>query len=234
MSSSLNIGDAQIPFDRTIEQLNQFELYPQLLQEIVIDDLLEEMAVAWSIDVNYTSDEFERKYQEVIKIPALQGMNSSQLESITDRELRLQKFKSARWGDEVEGYFQKQKGGLNRVILSILQVEEGSLMQELFFRIQSGETSFAEAVLDYSQGMHASKGGILGPLLFRELTPAIGQLVKKMEPGELSPLFEMDNYYTVFRLDEWEAAQLDDRMHQFLVDELFNSWLETQISIKVS
>jgi parvulin-like peptidyl-prolyl isomerase len=234
MSSSLNIGNAQISFDRTIEQLNRFELYPQLLQEIVIDDLLEEMAVDWSIDLNYTSIEFEHKYQEIVKIPSLQGMNASQLESITDRELRMQKFKQARWGNEVAEHFQQQRAGLHRVILSILQVADGSLMQELFFRIQSGETSFAEAVIDYSEGMHASKGGILGPLLFRELAPAIAPIVKKMQPGELSPLFQLDNYYTVFRLDEWQPAELDDRMHQFLLDELFVTWLETQISIKVS
>jgi hypothetical protein len=76
----------------------------------------------------------------------------------------LQKFKLARWGDEVESYFDAQCGGLDRVVLSILQVVDGSIAQELFFRIQSGEQSFAEIALDYSQGVHAQNAGILGPL----------------------------------------------------------------------
>jgi parvulin-like peptidyl-prolyl isomerase len=147
-----------------------------------------------------------------------------------DRELRLQQFKLAKWGDEVESYFQAHGGGLDRVLLSILQVKDPALAQELFFRIQSGEVSFAETALDYSQGMHAQNGGILGPLLWENLAPGIRQIIEKLEPGELSPLFQLDGFYTFLRLDEREPAELDDLRHQFLLDRLFSNWLESQLS----
>ncbi len=222
-------------------------MIPQLLQEIIIDDLIEEIAMATSIDLDCTSIEFEQKYAELEKSTDCQGMNNLQLAAICDRELRLQQFKLARWGDKVETYFDAQGDGLDQIILSILQVEDAALAQELFFRVQSGEQSFAEIALDYSQGVHARTGGILGPLLLRELTPAIRQIVAQLKPGELSPLLKLDNYCTFFRLDEREPAKLEDsiagnmsfhtettRMHQFILDELFSTWIESQMSIKVS
>jgi hypothetical protein len=49
MDLLLDFGDSNISADRAIEQLNRFGLYPQLLQEIAIDDLVEQMAMALSI-----------------------------------------------------------------------------------------------------------------------------------------------------------------------------------------
>jgi parvulin-like peptidyl-prolyl isomerase len=228
----LNLDRAPIAVESEsiIDRLQRFELYPQLRHEILTEDLVEEMAVAWAIDLDYPATESAQKYAELEQSPSCRGMNESQLGAIADRELRLQQFKLARWGREVEPYFVAQGGGLDRVILSILQVVDGSLAQELFFRIQSGEQSFAEIALDYSQGIHAQNAGILGPLLLRELTPGIREIVEGLAPGELSILFQVDNYYTFFRLDEREPAQLDERMYQFLLDELFSTWLESQLS----
>jgi parvulin-like peptidyl-prolyl isomerase len=227
----LNLDRAPMAVESVIDRLHRFELYPQLRHEILTEDLVEEMAIAGSIDLEYTSTEYTKKYAEIERSIKCQGMNESQLGTIADRELRLQKFKLARWASEVEPYFVAQGGGLDRVVLSILQVADGCLAQELFFRIQSGEESFAEIALDYSQGIHARNAGILGPLLLRELTPGIKEIVERLVPGELSVLLQVDNYYTFFRLDEREPAQLDDRMDRFLLDELFSIWLESQLSL---
>jgi hypothetical protein len=70
-------------------------------------------------------------------------------------ELRCQQFKVAKWGDEVEAYFQAHRMEFDRVLISIIQVQDAELIQELFFRIESGEQSFAETALDYSVGIHA-------------------------------------------------------------------------------
>jgi parvulin-like peptidyl-prolyl isomerase len=230
----LNLDCASSSFEPVIDRLHRFELYPQLIHEILTDNLVEQIAIAKSIDLDYPSTEYTQKYTELEQSIAYQGMNESQLGAIADRELKLQQFKLALWGSEIESYFNAQGGGLDRVVLSILQVADASLAQELFFRIQSGEESFAEIALDYSQGIHAQNGGILGPLLLRELTPGIRQIVERLVPGELSILLRIDDYYTFFRLDEREPAQLDERMYQFLLDEQFSTWLESQLSMQLA
>lgn len=224
----LDFGNSIISADRVIQQLSRFRLLPQLLQEIAIDDLVTEMATAWSIDLDATSTEFDRKYAEIEGLPLCQGMNDSQLVAICDRELRLQKFKVARWGDKVEAYFKAHGNRLDRVLVSIFQAKDAAHAQEFLFRIESGEQSFAEIALDYSEGIHAQNGGILGPLLWVDLAPQLRKIVEKLEIGGLSPLFQLDGYATAIRLEEREPASLDELRYQFLLDRLFSNWLESQ------
>jgi hypothetical protein len=224
MNLSLDLGNSTISFDRVLAQLDRFGILPQLIEEIITDDSIEEMNIAVPHLLK-----LEEKYRQVEILPIYRGMNEHQLRAICDRDLRLQQFKLAMWGSKVESYFQARSRELDRVTLSILQVEEGCLAQELFFRIQSGEQSFAEIALDYSQGSHADNGGILGPILWRELNPGLKKTIEQLQPGELSQLFLLDRYYTFFRLDEYIVAQLDEATYQFILDELFLTWLQSQV-----
>ncbi len=226
MNSSLDLGNYQIPGDRVLHQLRDSQLLPPLVQEIAIDDLVERNARSLSIDLSYTQIEFEQLSIELRQFPFCQGMNSEQLAGIIDRQLKLKKFKQAKWGDEVATYFHSQKDGLDRVILSILQVSDPLLAQELYFRIQADEQSFAEVSLDYSESNAAQDGGVFGPILIRDLPQDIRAVISKLAPGEVSHPFQIEQLYTYFRLDELSPAELDDRTKQLLLDELFAHWIE--------
>jgi parvulin-like peptidyl-prolyl isomerase len=233
MNLALQIGDSQIPCDRVLQKLYDAQLLPQLLREMVIDELIERVAGEYQIDLTPTPAEFERLSEQVSEIAPFQGMNAVQIEAITLRTLKLHKFKQAGWGHKVSSYYQTVQHQLYRVSYSILQVEDGLLAQEIFFRIQSGEQSFAELAVQYSQDASAKKGGLVGPILSRELPPAIGQVLQKLSPGELSPLFQLDRNYGFIRLNDVVPPQLDENMHQVLLDELFESWIQAQIAAEV-
>jgi parvulin-like peptidyl-prolyl isomerase len=160
-------------------------------------------------------------------------MNIGQLSAIAERELKLHKFKQGKWGGEVDAYFHTQKSGLDSITFSIWQVADAAHARELFFRIESGDNSFAEIAIDYSQGRYANNGGSVEPLLLRELPPPIAQIISQLQPGQLSTLFQIDNYYTLFRLDELSPAQLDDQMERFLIDELFTNWVNIKLPNRV-
>lgn len=209
MDISLDFGDSNISIDRVIAQLDRFKLFPQLIREIIADDLIAEMAVAGGIELGAAAEDRQQ------------------------RELRCQQFKVAKWGDQVEAYFQAHRVEFDRVLISIIQVQDSELIQELFFRIESGEQSFAETALDYSAGIHAQNGGIWGPLLWRDLTPEIRQVVAKLAVGELSSPFQFDGCDTLIRLDRQEAASLDDTRYNFILDRLFSTWLSPQLALKI-
>jgi parvulin-like peptidyl-prolyl isomerase len=226
MSLVLEVGKYQISTDRVIQQLKEIKLLPQIMEEMTIDELVDCTARSMSIDLNYTRSEFEELSTELTQLHCCQRMNSEQLTGIIDRRLRLQKFKQAKWGDEIEDYFNSQRSGLDRVVLSILQVSDALLAQELLFRIQAGEQSFTEIVLDYSEGDLAENGGAMEPMLVRDLPPGISEIIYGLKEGEISALFQIDLLYTYFRLDRLLPAILDDRMEIFLLDELFNQWVK--------
>ena len=237
----LDLSDAQILSNlsnaqhtaKAIEQLQRWELFPELMRRIAIDDLIEEVAYLESINLEYTPEEFDNSLTEIQKLSAFKGMHIAQLSAIAERELKLHKFKQGKWGSEVEAYFQIQQSGLGSITFSILQIADRAQANELFFRIESGEKSFAEIAIDYSQGRYSNNGGSVEPLLLRELAQPIAQIISQLQPGQLSTVFHIDNYYTLFRLDELSPAQLDERMEQFLIDELFTNWVNIELPNRV-
>ncbi len=233
MNLALQIGDSQIPVDRVLQQLHEAQLLPQLLREILIDETIDRVAEEYQIDLTPSEEEFDRLSVQVAAILPFQGMSPDRLEAITIRTLKLYKFKQAGWGHKVSSYFETVRDRLDRVSYSLLLVEDGAIAQELFFRIQSAENSFAELAVTYSQHETAQRGGLIGPMLLSEVNPAIAAILSKLQPGELSTLFQLDRFYGFIRLNDSIEPILDENMHQSLLDELFENWIQTQIAAEI-
>jgi parvulin-like peptidyl-prolyl isomerase len=229
MNKALQIGDIQVSCAQVLAQLQDSPLLTQLLQEIATEELIDRLANQLQLDLTPTPAEFDQLSTQIAGITTFQGMNSEQIAAITTRTLKLQKFKQAGWGNRVSAYYQSVQHQLHRVTYSILQVEDGLLAQELFFRIQSGEQSFAELAIEYSQDQTAKNGGAVGPILVKDLPPAIAGVLSQLTPGGLSPLFQLDHYYGFIRLDRLVSPQLDEQMYQVLLDELFDNWIKSQL-----
>jgi parvulin-like peptidyl-prolyl isomerase len=229
MNKALQIGDMQIACSQVLAQLQDSPLLPQLLQEIATEESIDRIAAELQLDLTPTPAEFERLSAQVAGIITFQGMNAAQIATITNRTIKLQKFKQAGWGNRVSEYYQTRQPQLHRVTYSILQVEDGLLAQELFFRVQSGEQSFAELAIEYSQDETATKGGLVGPILVKDVPAEIVQVLSQLTPGGLSPLFQLNQYYGFIRLNQLVSPQLDEHMYQVMLDELFDNWIKTQL-----
>jgi PPIC-type PPIASE domain len=231
---SLQIRDNQISSDRTLKYLADSQLLPQILREMVVDELIDRVVKTEQIDLTPSVAEWDRLAAQIAKISPFQGMNSEQFDAITARTLKLHKFKQAGWGHRVNEYYQSIEHRLHRVVYSVLHVEDGLLAQELFFRVQSGEQSFKSLVQQYSPDPTlVQRGGIVGPISIDKIPAALVQTVTKLHPGELSPLFQLDRYYGFIRLEDWIPATLDENMRQLLLDELFENWIQERIGTEI-
>ena len=242
MNLRFQIGDSQISGARILSQLQGLPLMFQLQQEMAIDEIVDShserlcqrVAGEFQIDLTPTAIEFDSLVTQIAQIGSFQGMNSEQIAAITTRTIRLQKFKQAGWGDRVASYYQTVRHQLDRVTYSILLVEDPLLAQELFFRIQSGEQSFAELAIEYSQDRTAIDGGLVGPIPVAAVPPAIAQILFQLTAGGLSPLFQVDDYYGLIRLNQLVSPQLDRGIYQLLLDELFDNWIHTQLPVNIA
>ena len=50
-----------------------------------------------------------------------------------------------------------------------------------------------------------------------------------LKNGEISPIFSLGNLHTFVRLEGNISAEFNDELHQILIDELFESWVQQQI-----
>ncbi|MBD2504278.1 peptidylprolyl isomerase [Anabaena azotica] len=232
MTDVLQIGNRTIKASEILPLLANYQLLPQLLRELIIDEAIaaidcqpEELAQA--------KQRFyaEKQLTQVSDIQAWltqQGLTIEKLDNIITRKIKLEKYKQATWGPKLDAYFFQLKGKLDRVIYHLLRTQDAGLVQELYFRLQAKEQSFAEVAQKYSQGPEAQTGGLVGPVEQSTLHPAMVQLLSNCQPGQISPPTRIAEWFVIVRVEKFIPAQLDEPMKARLLNELFEGWMQEQ------
>ncbi len=233
MNVVLKIGDRDILESDLYPLLVQYQLLPQLVKELVIDEAIAKIECSPEEEA-LGRQQFYQKYQISDETQLQQwlkqsGMTPEQLAALTVREVKLEKFKQLTWGDQLEGHFRKCQGKLDRVVYSLLRTKDPGIAQELYFRIEEGESSFEELSKEYSQGAEAQTGGLIGPVELNIPHPKIAQILSTSQQGQLSTPTKIGDWWIIVRLEKYLSAQLDETTSRRLLNELFQGWLITQM-----
>ncbi|MEM9215949.1 MAG: peptidylprolyl isomerase [Cyanobacteria bacterium P01_F01_bin.150] len=233
MAVVLNIGTRAITADEILPLMAGYQMFPKFLQELVIDEAIanvectaEEQASACQQFYAQQQIADETARQEWLK---QYGMTQAQLENLAARGLRIEKYKQDTWGIKLESYFLERKGTLDKVIYSLIRTKDVGIAQEVYFRINDGEQTFAELAREYSQGPEAQTDGLIGPVELNVPHPALANLLSRSKPGELSPPTRVGEWMVIVRLERFIPCQMDDAMRRRLLDEQFNTWLREKM-----
>lgn len=233
MNAILKVGDRLITAEEIVPLLAGYQLLPSLLREIIIDQSIAAFSCTPEEKVSVLQQFFEKNQitNEEAKLAWLNHyrMTPLQLETLAMRGLLIEKFKQATWGNKLESYFLGRKGQLDRVIYSLIRIQDPGIAQELYFRIQEGEQSFADLAREYSQGSEAQTGGLIGPVELSVPHPTLAQLLRLAQPGQLLAPTRLEDWIVVVRLEKFIPAQLDAAMRQRLLNECFTTWLSEQL-----
>ena len=233
MADVFQVGNRVVEAHEIPALLSRYQLMPQFLRGLIIDEAIAELsctdeerqaAIAqFEQQHQLTSDEARQAWLEENR------MSREQLENLAVRPVLIEKYKEKRFGAKIESYFLTRKGSLDHVVYSLIRTQDEGLAQEIYFRIQEGEQSFAECAKEFSQGPEARTGGLLGPVPLNQPHPAIGKLLSVSQPGQLWPPRALAQWLIIVRLEKFIPAQLDDAMRRRLLDEQFENWLKQQV-----
>ena len=148
------------------------------------------------------------------------------LHSVVEREVRIGKWKKALFEPDAAEHFERRKPALDRVVYSLLRVKEAGLARELWFRIKEGEASFADLAPDYASGNEVYTAGIVGPVTFGAMHPALAGVLKSARAGELLKPFAVAEWFLVARVDHHLPAEFDEAMKHQMIEELATHWLD--------
>ncbi|MBD2159490.1 MULTISPECIES: peptidylprolyl isomerase [Limnothrix] len=233
MAGLFQIGPNVIQAHEMLSLLSRYHLMPQFLRGLVID-----RAIA---DVEFTEEERQqavinfRKQHRIIEDADIarwmqeNNLSIEGLEELAIRPMRLEKFKESQFGRKVENYFVSQKSRLDKVVYSLIRVQDEGLAQEIYYRIEEGESSFAEMARTYSQGPEAQTNGILGPVPLNQPHPFIARMLEVSQPGQLWPPRALVEWFIIVRLEQFLPSQLDEAMRRQMIDEMFENWMREQI-----
>jgi len=230
----LQIGDRAVTPAEIIPMLAGYQLLPQLWREIVLDKVSSSIKLS-SSEQAIAIEQYYQKYQ-IINISERQaylqhyGMSGCQLEELAIRESKIEKFKIVTWENKLESFFLSHKSKLDKVIYSVLRTREPELAQELYFRIQAKEQSFADCAAQYSQGVEAQTSGLIGPVELSIPHPKLAKMLTVSKPGQLLPPTRLGDWFLVVRLEKFIPAVFDEVMRQRLLNQLFKQWLNEQIN----
>jgi hypothetical protein len=233
MSSTIQVGNRTFTTEDICEQLSNSDLLPQVLREMIIDEILADWAIDLDGKIPYNREEFAEGCDRLGKLVGYQGLNQLQLYKIVDRHLRLRKFKHAHWNSRVYSYYLQHKSRFDRVEFSLIGVTDRGLAEEIFFRVQSGEQSLSDLAFKYSECEAARDGGKISSNNIDRSHPGISPYLVSLRTGELSPIFVLDNLHVFTRLEGYISAELNDDLNTILIDELFETWVQAQISTRL-
>jgi parvulin-like peptidyl-prolyl isomerase len=234
MSEIVEIGSFRVPANEIGDMLITYQMLPNLVREIAIDRGLSEIKCDEAETIEAIKSFYARlqlKTREQLQewLDA-QGLTRVQLDNIAVRQYKIEKFKQETWGPKVESYFLNRKGQLDKVIYSLIRTKDIGMAQELYFRLLEGEQSFEDLARRYSEGAEAQTGGLIGPVEISTPHPVIGKLLASHPPGQICPPIKLDQWFVIVRPDKYIPCQLDDPMRQKLVSEMFQVWLQGEIT----
>lgn len=233
MTKVLQVRERTLAPSEIIPLLTSYKLLPQFFREIIIDSAIASIDCT-AEEIASACQQFKQRHQIASETDlkarlARYGMLPDQLAALATRDLKIEKFKQANWGQKIESYFLTRKPQLDKVIYSLLRTKDVGLAEELYFRIQEGEQSFAECAQAYSQGPEALMGGMLGPIELGMVHPTVAHMLSISQKNQLLPPIRLEEWIVIVRLEKLLPAQLDESKRQQLLNELFEAWLSKQM-----
>ena len=146
------------------------------------------------------------------------------------RNERLSLFRQAAFSLHIEEHFSRTKRDRDRIIYSMLRCKSLSRLEELSLAIREGDLEFATAAIRYSEGPESAQGGRIGPISPDAGHPELKVKLANANEGDLIGPFPIGDTHILLRLDTRLTTRLDDALQAQLIQELYDDWLDCQLS----
>ncbi len=209
-----------------------------LLRQMVMADLAAEVPV--------TTDECQQALQVFMKEQKIQSQDELQaflrMNLLRQNELeqqlvlprRLQRYVAQHYLPKAEARFLQRKTQLDRVVYSLLRLEDPGLARELYLRIDEGESDFAELAARYAEGPERTTRGVVGPVPLMQAHPVLAERLRTGTPGVLMEPFRIEKWWLVVRLESYSPATLDEDTAQQMARELFEEAVEEAVQQRLN
>ena len=226
-------GKIRLDADEVLSLVAGHELWPRLMQEIVINRALratmtctpEEVAQYYHAQTGEDPGFLEKKRERMLQ----EGAAEEDVDFFLFRPLLLEKFKLHQFAPKVEQTFIEMKSGMDSITFAMIRNRDHELVRELYFRIHTGEEKLEDLAGKYSEGREALSGGLVGPIMMKNLNPALAGVLASAETDVVKPPFVIDGSGVIVMLREKIPARLDDNMRRKLIEQLFVDWLNREI-----
>lgn len=210
------IGDIlrQYVLERELESRQDLDVNSALIEQAVVDFRLQNKLTE------------PQAFQDWL---ARSGSNYETFHSQITGTFKLEKLKAQIVEARLQEYFIERKLMLDRVVLSRIVVESKELAEELYTQVNEG-ASFEQLAQEYSKADERIANGMMGPVSRGAMPDVLRAAIDSAHPGELIGPVQVENYWAIFRVEQFLPATLEDnQLKQVMQNELFDRWIAEKI-----
>lgn len=169
----------------------------------------------------------EEQIEALVNLPSELIQELGSPDAIRKECLRL--FREAAFTLHVEEHFSRTKRDRDRIIYSMLRCKSLARIEELALAIREGEVDFAATAIRFSEGPESAQGGRIGPISADAGHPELKQRLAVANEGDLIGPFGIGDVHVLLRLDTRITTRLDEELHNQMLQELYEAWLDRQL-----
>ncbi len=210
------IGDIlrQYVLERELETREDLDVNPAIVEQAVVDFRLQNKLTE------------PQAFQEWL---AKNGSNYELFHNQISNSFKLEKLKTQIAEARLQEHFIERKLMLDRVVLSRIVVESKELAEELYTQITEG-ASFERLAQEYSKSDERIANGMMGPVSRGTMPDILRAAIDSVNPGELVGPMQVENYWAIFRVEQFLPATLEDNQLKLAMqNELFDRWIAEKI-----
>jgi parvulin-like peptidyl-prolyl isomerase len=213
---------------------------PELTQAILRRKIIEEQVKIAGIEANISElQQAADRFRLVNQLESAEATNQwlaerclsvDDFEYIITQNLRSNKLAKHLFGSQVEKIFHQNFLDYGGAIIYEIVLEDRDLAMEIFYALQEGDLSFADVAHRYiSDSELRRRGGYIGRVGRKQLFPEVSAAVFAAKPPQLiEPIVTAVGVHLI-HVEEIITPELDERLHQQILDELFDRWLTDMI-----
>ena len=110
------------------------------------------------------------------------------------------------WSYRLDSLYLERKEYLDRVSCRLIRVTHSGLALELYHRLMSKESSFEEIAMEFSESKEKFKGGLLGSQPLANFPKHLQDILKTMEPLQISKPVRLDKKFLILQLVSFEPC----------------------------
>ena len=136
----------------------------------------------------------------------------------------------AQWGHRLDSLFLQRKDRLDQASCRLLRVKQQGLALELYHRLLAEEATFEQVSQEFGVGSERFQGGLLKQQGLASFPGNLGQLLRKLKPGQLSKPLQVGKLFAIVKLENFVSAVHGDSSTQLLLELELDQWVEGMVS----
>ena len=231
----LHKGTPFLSTDELNRLARQQELSVVIAQAKIFDQICQEVNLTEEIEAELIQTFLQRQSincdTELEEYLELRGWKEADLIYVATKAEKLRLFQEQMFSQEVELNYLSRKIDIDLVSYTLISVAEEDEAFELHQRLQEGEANPEELmIINNINNTSSLTTGLYGPQPISSSHSSLIPLLRVGHQNQLWPPFLKEGLWIIVKLNRREGTPLDDKLYCKLLDELFDNWVDRQVS----